>query len=102
ILGLVLPGFMQEVRHFYWGYYLKAETGEALFGIPFGVIVVYAISRLYRAISSSTGDRRNQLEYLLIGAIVGFGSGVTNFLPLYGVAMYPIGNLLNTLYSVLV
>lgn len=93
---------IKKVHHFSWGYYPMAEPAEMLFGIPFSLSFFYAVYLMSQEIRRSVGYRRNQMKYLLIGACICFGGGFTNFLPLYGIGIYPLGNVLNTAYSLVV
>jgi signal transduction histidine kinase len=92
---------MSGVHRFYWGYYPAAAPADALYGPYFFVVIGYAFRRLVGAVKATTGHRRNQLKYVLGGAAIAFGSGLTNFIPLQGVPVYPVGNLFNTLYALL-
>lgn len=89
------------VQRYFWGFYPLAGSGAWLFGMVWFLTVGYAFWILISGIRHASGYYRNQLEYVLLGAGMGFGSGSTNFLPLYGFAVYPVGNLLNALFSLL-
>jgi len=45
--------------------------------------------------------RRNQIKYVLFGAVIGFLGGFTNYPLWYGVKILPYGNILVSLYGVL-
>jgi signal transduction histidine kinase len=66
---------------FYWTYL-----------IIFVGFVSYSIYLLIAAFRESTGYRRNQIKYVLLGSILGFGGGATNFPLWYDVPLYPYGN----------
>lgn len=102
-MGLFTPLLMGDtLQKFYWGYYPIAGRAEGVHGLAYMTISAYAFYVLIKNLRASTGHRRNQLKYVLYGAAICFGGGTTNFLPLRGIAIYPIGNLLNSLYSLLV
>ena len=93
---------MKGLAHYYWGYYPTAGSFEWLFSGTFLIMVGYSFWILYYTIQRTSGAKSNQMKYLLAGAIACFGGGATNFLPLYGFGVYPIGNLMNSLYALLV
>lgn len=84
---------------FFWGFYPVAGSGAGLFALSWFCIVATAFYWIIKGVWTHRGHERNQLWYVLLSAIVGFSSGTTNFLPLYHVAIYPIGNLMNSLFS---
>jgi len=103
VLVAATPLIMTEgLTRYYWGYYPIAGKIEWLFSGTFLIMVGYSFSILYRAVKQTRGAESNQMKYLLAGAIACFGGGATNFLPLYGFSVYPIGNLMNSLYALLV
>ncbi len=56
---------------------------------------------LYLSYNKATGDRRNQMKYLFACMLVGFTGGVQHFFPVYGLNLYPYGNFLITIYTVI-
>ncbi|MFH1369048.1 MAG: ATP-binding protein [Elusimicrobiota bacterium] len=48
---------------------------------------------------SNVGQKRNQYRYIFWGTLLGYSGGITNFLPTYGIDIYPIGNLTSIFYS---
>ena len=101
-VGALTDLLMQGVQHYHWGYYPIAGKGEGVFGLFYTATVAYAFWNLIQALPRTNGYQRNQIKYVLGGAAVCFLSGFTNFLPLYGRAIYPMGNLMNSVYSLLV
>ncbi len=102
VTGALTSLLMKGVCRYFWGFYPLAGQGEWLFGVSYLALVLYAMHLLTKAARSADGDKRNQLRTLYLGALICFGSGCTNILPLYGVEVYPVGNLFNSLYSLLV
>lgn len=100
VIGLTTPLLMDGVKQYFWGYYPVAGRGEALFGVAYFLQTSYALSVLTQHARETSGKEARQAYALLAGAAICFGSGVTNFLPLYGIEVYPLGNLMNALYSV--
>ncbi|HVO33134.1 MAG TPA: ATP-binding protein [Elusimicrobiota bacterium] len=89
-------------HRYYWGFYPQAGKFDRYYGPFFIAVVLFAFRVLNQSRHRATGYRRNQFSYVLAGAVVGFSSGLTNFLPVFGYAVYPVGNVLNSLYSLLV
>jgi len=63
--------------------------------------VIYAHMQLIRHYAQTTGLRRNQLNYLLFAAALGFGGGGASFLPCFGISFYPFFNFTVPLYFIL-
>ncbi|MFA6535924.1 MAG: ATP-binding protein [Candidatus Paceibacterota bacterium] len=53
---------------------------------------IYILIRSYRL--AADNDRKGQILYILIGAILGFGGGLTNFPLWFGIPLPPYGNFL--------
>src|SRR5262249_34159280 len=65
-----------------------------------GVASIGLLVREYRKTSSPR--RRLQARFWLLGIAVALPAGMGNFLPIYGVPVYPIGHLGNTLYAAII
>lgn len=68
-------------------------------------IVLYTEYRLIWGIKHSTGVKRNQLKYLLIGPAVGLAGGASNFITAYDINIYPLnpfGGYAAPLYPVII
>lgn len=89
----LLKYFNPGVSHHPWGYYPVTGPANIYFDGFFAIVLTVAVIRLIWAFRLSTGWKRNQYIYIFIAALIGFGSGVTNFLPLYGGRVYPIGHI---------
>jgi signal transduction histidine kinase len=57
---------------------------------------------LYKYYKKSTLIQKNQVKYLFFGMIIGFSGGITNFLPIFGVNIFPFGNFTIPIYSLIV
>jgi len=83
-------------------YYVKISSFIYIFVTLFWFIpVIVGHVVLFRAHSSAVGKRRNQIKYLLLSMLIGFSGGAQHFLPVYNVNIYPYGNLLITVYTLL-
>ena len=94
--GIVSPG----VRKYFWGYYPASGPGDIVYGITFAAYTVYAQVLLYRKMRSSSGQRRNQYQYIFWATTVGLAGTFTNFSPVIGIEFYPIGNLTGVIYYI--
>src|SRR3990167_4600993 len=64
------------------------------FLIVWFVYVIYATYLLYAAQNKETGLKKIQTRYILLGMIIGFIGGSTNYLLWYGIPIAPFGNIL--------
>ncbi len=61
-------------------------------------VVTQAAVQLVRAHVESSGRKRAQTRYVLVGSAIGFLGGSTNFLPMFGIHIFPYGNYFMFLY----
>lgn len=52
-------------------------------------IVGYAIWELLKCFRNTSGEKKYQIKYILLGSLLGFGGGMTNFPPMYGIQIIP-------------
>ena len=92
---LFIKGMVPKLSFKYWG-----EPGilYPFFLLLFFSYAVYTIYLLFKAYQSSTGTRRSQLRYILVGTIIGYSGGATNYPLWYNIPIYPIGNFLVAVY----
>ena len=57
------------------------------------VIVCSSFYELFKYLKKVEGDKRQQTLYLFFGAIIGFIGGSSTLLPMFGIDLYPFGNL---------
>lgn len=55
-------------------------------------LVGYAIYKLLKEYKKAVGYKKAQLKYVLLGAVLGFGGGATNFFLFYDIPILPYGN----------
>jgi len=79
------PGIFYHLFLFFWLFY-----------------AVYAIYFLFKEYYSSSGIKQSQIRYILIGTILGYLGGATNYLLWYDIPISPIGNWTTTLYLTIV
>ncbi len=63
---------------------------------------IYTVYVLYKHMYTSYGIRRKQLMYILIGTIIGYAGGITNFFLWYGILIPPVGNIFVSVYVLFV
>ena len=56
----------------------------------------------YSKNKTATGAYRNQIKYIIIACLVGFGGGSTTFLPVFDINVYPIGQLFFPLEALII
>ncbi|MCQ9208154.1 MAG: ATP-binding protein [Omnitrophica bacterium] len=86
-------------------YFVKDVGPKLLFpfwpkaGIAFGPFLVtwvwyclYPCLLLYKSYRQSSGVKRNQFKYVLLGIVIGYSSGSTNYFLWYNIPIAPYGN----------
>jgi signal transduction histidine kinase len=68
------------------------------FLIYFAIFATYGCFLLLREAKHATGIIRNQLFYIFIGSLIGYAGGATNFPLWYDIKIYPVGNILSSIY----
>jgi len=63
---------------------------------------IYPVYLLFREFSVTTGVFKSQIKYILIGTIVGYAGGITNYLLWYDIPIPPFGNWTTTIYLIIV
>ncbi len=93
------------VTQHYWGFYPAAGSLHWLFPIFSGSVWVFGLKLISgrMAEKKKAGDfiSYNQAKYVLLG-LVGLGLGSVDFLPKYGVAIYPVGYLSAVYWCIIV
>jgi signal transduction histidine kinase len=100
IICSILGGFSKTIVVALWpmkvsetftlAYTVKAGILYIPYMLFFALAVLYAIYIMFKEFSISTGAKRNQLKYMLIGATVGFSGGVVNFCYPFRINLYPL------------
>ncbi|HJR77260.1 MAG TPA: ATP-binding protein [Nitrospiraceae bacterium] len=75
-----------------FAFYPQAGPLYPLYLAFFFGCVAYGLSKLWIEGRTATGLRRNQINYLLVATVIGFGGGSTAFLPVIGIHLFPYGN----------
>ncbi|MFC1589936.1 HD domain-containing phosphohydrolase [Candidatus Omnitrophota bacterium] len=102
-LGLVftpffVKGVSQKLFFSFW-----PDPGIAFhFFLPIWIsIVLYGLFLNVQFFFRSRGARRNQIKYILVGGIIAWGGGATNFFLWYDIPIPPYGNFLILIYAFL-
>jgi len=98
------PYYIESVKHVLsFPYWPQAGPLYICF-IILGYIglVGYGIFQLFKARKVSQKEKRNQIDYIILGSILGFGGGATNFPLMLGISLIPpFGQPLVSVYSFL-
>ncbi len=74
--------------------------------LPFLIIwffyVIYGLYLLFKKFINSTGDKRSQILFILIGTMIGYIGGSTNYFLWFDIPIPPYGNILVSFYVVMV
>jgi len=91
-----------EPRSFSSFYYLTPGPLYYLFFAIWILLVLHSLYELFRKFNISRGLKRNQIKYLFVGLFLGFFGGITNFLPVFNINIYPFGNITIPFYCFVV
>jgi len=65
-------------------------------------IVLLGNLELFQYYRRCSPDEKNRTAYLFFGFLIGFSGALTNLLPHFGINLYPFGNFMIPLYSIIV
>lgn len=81
--------------------WIDAGPWYAWYAIYYVIFVLFAVYFLSQGYREMDGIKKQQIFFILLAAIVGFGGGLTNFLPqLFGI--FPFGTYVIPLYPLLI
>src|SRR3989338_8726752 len=93
--------FIASMRWVFNQFYYDSPPG--IFYIPFTVffigLVILSHYILWKALKTSTGLKKKQIQYFFVGMLVSFAGGSLSFLPVYHIDVYPFFNLAAFLYT---
>ena len=96
------PLFVKHVTpELYFPYWPKPGIFFHPFLVMFFSYILYGCYLLFRAYQKTTGTERIQISYFLVASLIGFSSGVTNFLLWYGIPAPPYWNAFVILFPIL-
>jgi two-component system NtrC family sensor kinase len=85
--------FVKEVIVHPWGYSFKGGPLYLLFLLQFILAIVIAFSYMLRGYTSANRYHRHRLKYFFLAVGVSFTLGSLNFLPIFGMQVYPFGSI---------
>jgi two-component system, NtrC family, sensor kinase len=83
-------------------YYTDPGILFPFFSLFFLIVAVYSHYELIKTIPHVSGVKRNQLKYVTVASIFGFGGGVSIFLPIFNIKIYPFGHFFVFLYPIVI
>ena len=93
------PFFVKDVSPILsFKYWPQAGVAYLPFLIFWTWLVIYCWNIMFQEMRSSSPIRRNQIKYVLLGAIIGFVGGFTNYPLWFGIKILPYGNILVPIY----
>src|SRR2546428_1582480 len=91
VLALTTGYLISDVRRFWWGFYPTYNiAGRGLYPLFCGSLFVTALVDIVRAYPSSNRRERSRIRLFTIAMGIGC-MAVVDFLPAYGMAIYPFG-----------
>ena len=109
LIGLILlsfdltPFFIRDMApKLSFRYYAQPGIVYHFFLLTFSSCVVYSIYIMLTKYKGLSWYKRNQLKYILLASIIGFGGGATNYPLIYGIPIFPFGQYLVFLYPVII
>ena len=100
---LFTPHYISSVEPY--TYYPYRPLAGPLYGpclATFAFAVIYGVVLIFAHWRRSTGDMRHRLSWVLLGTVIGWSGGATNFPLWYKVDLIPYGNILVSGYVVCV
>jgi signal transduction histidine kinase len=92
-------GLVQRLTPHVWGWYIQGTRAYALLTVLLVVFLPFHLERTWHAYRHPSSSRqRVQAKFWLFGAMIQVPFALTNLLPIYGFAIYPLGNLGNVFY----
>ncbi|WP_447987446.1 ATP-binding protein [Nitrospira sp. Nam74] len=101
ILGSSL--FYDDVRFIFSSFYY-AHPGSLVFYVFFVWwmwLVCFTNYQVWKAYKTAGGEKRKQYQYFLVAFALAYGTGSMDYLPFFGIDLYPYGNFGIILYPVI-
>jgi signal transduction histidine kinase len=91
--------FFSGVRYTFSSFYYSVPGHIfPFFFIWWSGLIVYSHYELVKAHRHSSGQKKNQIGYFFLATAVGYSGGSLDYLPIFGVDLYPYGNFAIALY----
>jgi len=85
--------FRGDVVSFHWGYHFNAGPLYFFFGLQLAMAILLSFFYLIQGYRSADGYQRHRLKYFFLAIGVSFVLGTLNFLPFFGLQVYPFGSI---------
>jgi len=83
-----------------WGWYPQPGPLYGVFAASLAVFLLLWIERVWHTCRHpASARRRSQAKFWLLASLVQIPFVLTNFLPIYGINIYPLGNIGNVLFT---
>ncbi len=102
LITLLTGQFITHVKFMFNSFYYPTDP-PTLYIIFFFIWIAYVISTYqlaYKKIKTTSGKQRNKIKYFFLNVTIGYIGGVTNFLPILGINLYPYGNFLVAVFPI--
>jgi signal transduction histidine kinase len=91
--------FIKDVeKTMFFQFWPKAGPLYTAYILSYVFWVGYGLKKLYENYITSAGIKRHQIRFVIIGTIIGFLGGATNFFLWYDIPILPFGNIVVSLY----
>jgi diguanylate cyclase (GGDEF)-like protein/PAS domain S-box-containing protein len=91
VLALMTSYLISDVRRFWWGFYPTYNiAARVLYPLFCGSLFVVTVADIVRAYPRSRGTERSRIRLFTIALGIGCLAAI-DFLPAYGIAVYPFG-----------
>ena len=87
------PYFTEGVRVSKWGYHVQSGLLYPFFAFQFIISIIFSILFFLRGFIRSDRYHRQRLKYFFLAIVVSFILGGLNFLPMFGLEVYPFGGI---------
>ncbi|MBI4495715.1 MAG: GAF domain-containing protein [Deltaproteobacteria bacterium] len=85
--------FTGPARRYPWGYSVQSGPLYTLFIVHFMACILITFYYLIRGFFRADKYQKHRIQYFFLALALGFLIGSINFLPMFGVAVYPFGNI---------
>ncbi len=96
------PLFIRSTSKLTFCYYGNWGISYPFFLAYFFGIVIYCHILLWNFMQQVRGVKRNQAKYLFLASLIGYTAGAIDFLPIFDLDVFPIGNPINILFVAVV
>lgn len=94
--------FNKDLVLYYWGYSPVRGITGTVYDISYPIVILIGLYLLVVTLRQAKGVLATQIEYGIVATLIGFVFGLSNFFPLYGVHIYPLGHIGNLIGNSLI